>query len=124
MRRTLLPLAALALAVASLAVACGAGTSSSLVPGASPERGARLIERYGCGSCHEIAGVQLAGGRVGPSLRHFKDDRFIAGHLGNSPENAIRWIMHPQRIEPGTIMPDLGVSKRDARDIVAYLYAH
>jgi cytochrome c len=124
MTRHGLSLALVSLAVALGAAACGGGASPSLVPGASPKRGAQLIERYGCGACHAIAGIELAGGRVGPSLAHFRDDRFIAGHLGNSPENVIRWIMHPQRIEPGTLMPDLGVGERDARDIVAYLYAH
>jgi cytochrome c551/c552 len=86
----LLPPTLGSLAVAADAVACGAGTSPSLVPAASPERGARLIVRYGCGSCHELAGVELANGRVGPSLRRFEEDRFIAGHIGDSPENAIR----------------------------------
>ena len=111
------------LALAVLAAGCGKGTATSLVPGADPKQGARLIAHYGCGSCHEIAGIE-GGGRVGPSLHHFKDLRFIAGEIPNSPGNAVRWIMHPQRIEPGTIMPDLGVSEPEARDIAAYLYAH
>ncbi len=29
--------------------------------------------------------------------------------------------MDPQRIEPGTLMPDLGVSRAEARDIAKYL---
>jgi len=35
----------------------------------------------------------------------------------------VRWIRGPQRFHPGSAMPDLGVSERDARDIAAYLYA-
>jgi cytochrome c2 len=35
----------------------------------------------------------------------------------------IRWIQHPQRLAPGSAMPDLGVSETDARDMAAYLYA-
>ena len=106
-----------ALALAALALAAPAP-----VPGGDPARGARLIERFGCGSCHEISGIPHADGRVGPSLAHFHGQRFIAGELPNSPANAIRWIEHPRRIEPGTIMPDLGVTETEARDIAAYLY--
>ena len=112
------------LVVAALAAGCGNATAPSLVPGADPKQGAKLIERYGCGSCHEISGIEGASGRVGPSLVHFKDIRFIAGEIPNNTGNAVRWVMHPQKIEPGTIMPDLGVSEPEARDIAAYLYAH
>ena len=45
----------------------------------------------------------------------------IAGKLPNTPPDLVRWIMHPQAIEPGTDMPDLGVPLRGARDIAAYL---
>jgi cytochrome c1 len=48
----------------------------------------------------------------------------IAGHLPNTPANLVRWIMHPQEVAPGTLMPDLGVPERQARDIAAYLYRH
>jgi len=46
----------------------------------------------------------------------------IAGELPNVPDNLVRWIMNPPAIEPGTAMPDLGLSKQQARDIAAYLY--
>jgi cytochrome c1 len=46
----------------------------------------------------------------------------IAGRLANSPENLQAWIRDPQRISPGTAMPDLDVGERDARDISAFLY--
>ena len=119
-----LALPILALAVALGAAACGSGSKPIAVPGGDAENGARLIESYGCGACHRIGGIPRADGRVGPSLHHFSGDRFLAGRLGNTPRNAIRWIMHPQRIAPGTLMPDLGVTPREARDIVPYLFAH
>jgi cytochrome c1 len=34
-----------------------------------------------------------------------------------------RWIQSPQAIAPGTAMPDLGVSEREAQAIAAYLLA-
>jgi cytochrome c2 len=115
---------ALAFCVALAAAGCGSGTARRLVPGGDADRGAKLIAHYGCGSCHAIAGIEGADGRVGPSLHHLADERNIAGEIPNTPRNAIRWIMDPRRIEPGTIMPDLGVTRRQARDIAAYLYGH
>jgi cytochrome c2 len=113
----------LVLCVALAAAGCGGGTAKRLVPGGDPDRGAKLIVRFGCGSCHDIPGIEGADGRVGPSLHNFADERNIAGEIPNTPRNAVRWIMHPRRIEPGTIMPDLGVTRRQARDIAAYLYS-
>ena len=34
----------------------------------------------------------------------------------------MRWIKHPQQIDPKNVMPDMGVNDQDARDITAYLY--
>ncbi len=85
------------------------------------ENGRRAVQAYGCGSCHSIPGVKGADGRVGPPLGGFGSRAFIAGELANTPDNLVRWLMHPRDVEPGTAMPDLGVSEQDARDITAYL---
>ncbi len=101
--------------------ACGDAGQTGL-PSADAQRGHGLIVRYGCGSCHTIDGVDLARGKVGPALTSFKSNRFLAGALPNTPANAARWISAPQQIQPQTIMPNLGISRRDALDIAAYLY--
>lgn len=36
----------------------------------------------------------------------------------------MRWIRSPDEIRPGTVMPTLGVTEAEARDIAAYLYLH
>lgn len=87
-----------------------------------PDRGAELIAQYGCGSCHTIPGVDRAGGLVGPPLTRFGARSYIAGELPNNADNLRRWITDPQAVEPGTAMPNLGVSAIDAQDIAAYLY--
>lgn len=92
------------------------------VAGGDPERGRHLIPEYGCGSCHVIPGVPGAQGKVGPPLTHFAERSFIAGNLRNEPAALARWIRFPGEVEPGTAMPDLGVSEAHARDIAAYLY--
>ncbi|MEV1329408.1 c-type cytochrome [Micromonospora costi] len=87
-----------------------------------PARGADLIARYGCGSCHTIPGIDRADGLVGPPLTRFGARSYIAGKLVNNADNLQHWIADPQAVEPGTAMPDLGVSAIDAQDIAAYLY--
>lgn len=92
-----------------------------IVTNGSADVGSKLITRYGCGSCHEIPGVKGANGLVGPPLIKFGRRQFIAGELANTPDNLIRWISDPKGVEPGTDMPNLGVSADQARDIAAYL---
>jgi cytochrome c2 len=101
--------------------ACGSGSGSQSLPGGQASRGKGLIEFYGCGACHVIGGIDAATGEVGPRLTDYQDTRYIAGHLANTPENTARWIEDPQRYEPGTIMPDLGVTPAQAADIASYL---
>jgi cytochrome c2 len=92
------------------------------VPGGDPGRGAELISSYGCGSCHVIPGIRDADGTVGPPLTDFSDRGYIAGELPNNGDNLIRWIMDPRDVEPGTAMPDLGLTESQARDVAAYLF--
>ena len=92
------------------------------VDGGDPRRGMAVIESYGCGSCHTIPGVRNAQGLVGPPLLWWSRRTFIAGELPNSPENLVRWIQFPQRVEAQTAMPTLGLTNQQARDAAAYLY--
>jgi cytochrome c len=97
----------------------GPGT---LIAGGNPDRGKSQIVAYGCGTCHSIPGVPGARGLVGPPLTKFAHRQFIAGQVPNTGDFLVRWISVPQAIEPGTAMPNLGVSEAQARDIAAYLY--
>jgi cytochrome c2 len=102
--------------------ACDRGRPHRLVAGGDAERGRDRIVAYGCGSCHTIPGIRTAHGMVGPPLAQFARRSYIAGELPNSANHLVRWISSPQSVEPGTAMPDLGVTVADARDIAAYLY--
>ena len=93
-----------------------------MLTGGDPDRGIAAIGRFGCGSCHTIPGLRTANGMVGPPLAGVASRAYLAGQLSNSPSNMIRWIQQPQHVEPGTAMPDMGISESDARDITAYLY--
>ncbi|HEX5759920.1 MAG TPA: c-type cytochrome [Thermoanaerobaculia bacterium] len=117
--------AALAVFCAALGVAgCGGGAEEEArrLTGGEPERGRELLRSYGCGTCHTVPGVSGAGGLVGPPLERLGSRGELAGSLPNNPDNLILWIRHPQRVAPGTAMPDMGIGERDARDMAAYLY--
>ena len=90
--------------------------------GGDPDRGVKAIGRYGCASCHTIPGIRGANALVGPPLTRIASRSYLAGEIQNTPANMVRWIQHPQRIEKGTVMPEMGVTDVDARDITAYLY--
>jgi len=97
--------------------------AASLVAGGDPQRGMSAISRYGCGSCHTVAGITSAHGLVGPPLTGVRDRMYIAGMLTNRPDNLIHWIRDPKSVNPKTAMPVLGLSQQDAADIAAYLYS-
>ena len=90
--------------------------------GGDPDRGIAAITRYGCGSCHTMPGVRGADATVGPPLTRIARRSYLAGRLANSPENLMKWVQHPQKVEPGTAMPEMHVTDQDAHDIAAYLY--
>ncbi len=119
--RTGILAAALALAVAG----CNPPNTrrdAMTLTGGDPDRGVSAIGRYGCASCHTIPGIRGANALVGPPLTRIASRSYLAGEIQNTPANMVRWIQHPQHIEKGTVMPEMGVTENDARDIAAYLY--
>lgn len=96
--------------------------AADIVPQGDADRGAELLDGYGCDACHTIPGIRGSQAMVGPPLTDWPKRAFIAGTLPNTPPNLMRWIQAPQAIDPGTGMPDLGVTEADARDMSAYLY--
>jgi cytochrome c len=110
------------LAAMVLLAACQDERTARQIAGGNPQRGKEVIARYGCGACHEIPGLPAANGLVGPSLEKIADRTYLAGQLENEPDNLVRWIREPQKVSPGSAMPNLNVTERDARDIAAYLY--
>ena len=94
-------------------------------PGAAgdgdPTVGRRLVEAYGCGSCHIIPGVANSKGHVGPPLTKFGLRHYIAGAVLNTPDNLTLWLHDPESVEPGTAMPSVGATPEEARDMAAYL---
>jgi cytochrome c2 len=88
----------------------------------SVPRGQQAFGKYGCGGCHTVHHIPQASGTVGPPLDGVATRGIIGGRLSNNPDNMRLWIEDPQRVSPGTAMPNLGVTKQDSRDIAAFLY--
>ena len=119
---------ALLLLAAPLALACNgahdveAREAAVMTGGGDPARGPDLMRKYGCQSCHTIPGVVGANGLVGPPLAGIASRSYIGGVLPNAPENMLRWIQDPKKVDSLTAMPNVGVTPSDARHIAAYLY--
>lgn len=92
------------------------------IPAGDPAAGVVAFQTYGCHTCHVIPGVRNANSLAGPPLTAWAERSYIAGKLPNEPVHLIEWLRFPQRIEPGTAMPDMGVTAEDARHMAAYLY--
>ena len=117
-------LAAISVAIIMLEACAGTGGSEPyrMVAQGNADSGKVAINWFGCGSCHMIPGIRDAQGVVGPPLTAFGRRVYIAGEVPNTSENLVQWLEVPQSIEPGTAMPNLGVTEGEARDIAAYLY--
>lgn len=115
-----------ALFVALVFTACESGNArqhtAAVTTGGNVFRGARMIQYYGCGSCHIIPGISGAAGLAGPPLSGIASRMYIGGVLQNTPQNMMRWIENPKAVDEKTVMPNLGVTPADAADIAGYLY--
>jgi cytochrome c oxidase subunit II len=88
---------------------------------AQASTGRQLFMDSQCASCHRIAGTQ-AQGTVGPDLTHVASRTTLAAAtIPNTPAELAAWISNPQAIKPGVRMPDLGLSRDEVSDLVAYL---
>jgi cytochrome c1 len=96
------------------------GARSGAVSG-DAARGRIALTQYACHACHVIPGITGSDVYVGPPLAGLAKRAVIAGTIPNTPENLQAWIRDPQAMDPATAMPNMHVSERDARDIVAYL---
>ncbi len=83
--------------------------------------GERVFMANQCASCHEIRGTSAAG-LIGPDLTHVESRRTLAAaQIRNTPAQLRAWIADPQRIKPGSRMPNLGLSSTEYDEIAAYL---
>ncbi len=74
-----------------------------------------------CVGCHTIDGT-AAQGKIGPNLTHFGSRTTFAGAaFENNADNVTSWIMDPQAMKPGNIMPNLGMTPTASQMITQFL---
>src|SRR4051812_19403944 len=124
-RRSAAMLGCVALLACIISSSCSNGQAqmASSVTGGDVNRGKAAISKYGCPSCHTIAGIANAHGLVGPPLTGIASRMYVGGVLQNTPDNIVHWIQNPKAVDEKTVMPVLGVTYQDATDIAAYLYS-
>lgn len=109
-------------ATASLLVSCHAPPATRYEPpAASIARGFSLVQDKGCGACHELPGLTWPRGRLAPSLASYDDVGLIAGQLPNTPANLAAFIRNAPAAKPGSPMPPMNLTSREAADVAAYL---
>jgi putative membrane protein len=118
----LAPVVMLACAIFASACTSKSVEEAEMITGGNVARGVPAIGKYGCPACHTIPRIETATATVGPPLTQVARRQYLGGHLTNTPGNMIKWIQHPQLIDPKNAMPELDVTDQDAKDIAAYLY--
>jgi cytochrome c oxidase subunit 2 len=94
--------------------------ASGIVAGSTSE-GQKIFEGTGCVVCHTIAGT-AASGTYGPDLTHLMSRQTIAaGAAPNTSANLAAWIYDPATFKPGSKMPSMGLSSKQATAVAAYL---
>jgi len=86
--------------------------------------GRTLFTAKGCIACHTAQGVQGATGTIGPNLNGIGDVAkrpTLTDGGNNTPEHIREWIKDPQKLKPGTMMPNLQLSDKEADDLTALL---
>jgi cytochrome c oxidase subunit 2 len=74
-----------------------------------------------CVYCHAVRGTPAAG-EVGPDLTHLASRLTLAaGSLENNTGNLAGWILDPQHIKPGALMPPASLTGQQLQELLAYL---
>jgi cytochrome c oxidase subunit 2 len=85
------------------------------------ERGRQIFLGSSCAFCHRVAGTDAAGD-LGPDLTHFGSRRTIAaGTIPNTRGDLAAWILDPQHVKPGNLMPSSKLAGQDLEALVDYL---
>ena len=86
--------------------------------------GKTLFTSKGCIACHVAQGIPNATGTIGPNLNGIGDVAKrpkLADGANNTPEHLREWIKDPQKLKPGTMMPNLQLTDKEADDLTALL---
>ena len=95
--------------------------SAASPPDSAASRGKEVFLTGQCAMCHSIEGTS-AGSHAGPDLTHLASRRTIAaGTLPNTRGALAGWIVDPQQVKPGALMPPSMLRPRDLDALLTYL---
>ena len=84
-------------------------------------RGQQVFLGSSCVYCHTVRGTN-ASGTLGPDLTHLAGRLSLAaGILENNRGNLAGWIVDPQHLKPGNLMPPTSLDGEDLQALLAYL---
>jgi cytochrome c oxidase subunit 2 len=84
-------------------------------------RGQQIFLGAACVYCHNIDGTS-ASGVIGPDLTHLASRKWLgAGVVPNTRGNLGGWIIDPQGVKPGNLMPPMYLEGDDLQALLAYL---
>lgn len=85
------------------------------------QRGQEVFFRESCQACHAVAGTDAVA-RLGPDLTHLGSRLTLgAGRVDNTDEHLAHWIVDPQSLKPGNLMPATPLPPDDLAALVAWL---
>lgn len=84
---------------------------------ASVVQGQELFKKS-CIGCHAIGNE---GGKMAPNLTNFGERKLVAGIKPNDRQHLEQWLLNPQAMKPGNTMPNLNLTKDQAKALVDYL---
>jgi cytochrome c oxidase subunit 2 len=97
---------------------------AAVVPAPAGEleaRGEQVFTSEACAGCHTIKGT-TAHGTFGPDLSDLGAREWLGAlTVKNTPANLESWIVDPQSIKRGNVMPPTALDAADLRALVAYL---
>jgi len=83
--------------------------------------GRSLFQSVACINCHRVGGT-VADGVFGPDLTHLMSrDTIGAGVAANTAANLRAWVVDPDQLKTGVLMPAMKLSDQEIDQMVAYL---
>ncbi len=74
-----------------------------------------------CINCHSVRGTP-AKGKFGPDLTHLMSRKTLAsGMVPNTPDVLRRWLIDPQKIKLGCLMPAMKLTEQQVDQVMKYL---
>ena len=88
---------------------------------AAARAGRDLFLSQTCINCHRVRGTPAAG-TYAPDLTHLMSRQTLAsGVVPNNREQLRKWVIDPQQLKDGCLMPAFGLSDRQVEQLVGYL---